>query len=217
MTQIIGESMLHVQGDMDADLQKACAIVEDLIRSSKNETWYAHLSALMEHVNWLYPHSINTALISGVIGNRLGYSEQRMKDLIVGALLHDVGQTALPKQLLNKPSELTEAEMRAVKKHCELGASILEDLPVSNICKTIVLQHHEKKDGSGYPYGLAGVQILQESEIVAIAEAFDTATTARPYKEAKPAKIALQEMFERPELYDAEFVRILMNAIEPTP
>lgn len=213
LNQVIEQAMLHGQGNVRTGLQVASGIVDDLIHSSKNETWYPYLSVLMNYVDWLYSHSINTALISGAIGNRMGYSEQRMKDLTVGALLHDVGQTVLPKNVLNKPSKLTEAEMIIMKNHCGMGASMLESTTLSNISKTIILQHHEKQDGSGYPYGLSGVQILQESRIVAIAEAFDTATTARPYKDAKPVEMVLEEMVERPEFYDRGLVHILMDTI----
>lgn len=213
LNQIIEQAMLHEQGNVGTGLQAACGIVDNLIHSSKNETWYPYLSVLMNYVDWLYSHSINTALISGAIGTRLGYAEQRLRDLTVGALLHDVGQTVLPKSVLNKPSKLTEEEMVIMKNHCEMGASMLQSTTLANISKTIILQHHEKKDGSGYPYGLSGVMILQESKIVAIAEAFDTATTARPYKDAKPAEAVLKEMVERPDLYDMRLVQILMDTI----
>ncbi len=216
LNQVIEQAMLHGQGNVGTGLQAACGVVDNLIHSSKNETWYPYLSVLMNYVDWLYSHSINTALISGAIGTRLGYSEQRLKDLTAGALLHDVGQTVLPKSVLNKPSKLTEEEMIIMKNHCEMGASMLESTTLSNVSKTIILQHHEKKDGSGYPYGLSGMMILQESKIVALAEAFDTATTARPYKDAKPVGTVLEEMVQRPDLYDMGLVRMLMDTIGAT-
>ena len=195
-------------------LEETYCIVENLVYGHKNDNWYPYVATLVNYVDWVYSHSINTALVSCLIGSQIGYSITRLEELALGAFLHDVGMTLLPKSVLNKPDKLTEAEMVIVKNHCEMGYSMLADSGMSDVSKKIILQHHEKNDGSGYPNGLKENEIIEEARIVAIAEAFDTATTSRPYKEAKPVDKVLCELMMEKEEYENELVQTLVQIMK---
>ena len=194
-------------------LLKATEVASNLIFRLRDENWYSHFKVLTNRVDWLYAHSVNTTIISAVIGVHLGYSDKRLKELALGALLHDIGMILLPTKILNKAGELTENEMSMIQNHSELGYEMLKDTELSEISKKTILQHHEKNDGSGYPNGITSIDILEEAKIVMIAEAFDTATTQRPYQETISAKMVLDQMIGSPQIYEARLVEILNGII----
>ncbi len=192
---------------------RATEIVLDIIHNSKQEKWYMHFITLTGYVDWLFAHSINTALISTIIGIKMAFNNEKLKQVALGALLHDLGLILLSKRILMKPSELNNLEKEIIKSHCELGVSMLEESELSEISKNIILQHHEKLDGSGYPSGLSEGEIYTESRIVMIAESFDSATTERPYKKAKTANTIIEEMQSNPQIYDSNIVKLLNKSI----
>ena len=205
--------MSNAASPSNSSMRIAYMIVENLLFKAKDKAWQPFLGTLSHHVEWLYSHSINTALVSCLIGVELKYSRKQLEELAIGALLHDIGQTLLPKSVLEKPGKLTEAEMIIVRSHCEMGYSMLTDFDIPEVSHTIVLQHHERVNGTGYPCGLTGDKMLEESRIVAIAETFDTATTVRPYKAAKSVAAILKEIDEQKDCYDNRLVRHLTAGI----
>lgn len=149
-----------------AVVQEATDVINHIVFECKNEDWSRYVSLLYSYVDWLYAHSINTAIISYVVGKKLGYNKKQLTNLCTASLLHDIGVTVLPKEILNKPSKLTDVEYTIMKNHCQMGASMLKECNLDPIVPKIILQHHERLDGSGYPYGLNGNQILEEALIV---------------------------------------------------
>lgn len=144
-------------------------------------------------------HSINTCFFSIVIGKLLGYREKDLHTIGMGALLHDIGKIRIPKEILNKKGRLSDDEMTVVKKHPILGYDIVRRKIFQNAkpeVLTIILQHHERCDGSGYPNGLTRQDIHPFSLIVATADVFDAVTTNRVYQKARSipegAKLILQ-------------------------
>ena len=190
-------------------LDKAVLLVQELIHNQKDATWYPHYLALSNHIEWVYAHSINLALISCLIGIELNYPEKRMQDLALGALLHDIGMIVLPKSLLNNYGNLNEMQQRMMRSHCEIGYALLEDCQVSSVCKNIISQHHEHNDGTGYPNQLEENDIIEEAKIVAIAEFLDTDTTTRPNAVRREIQEVLDEMFSKKHTYDKKLVQII--------
>lgn len=127
-------------------------------------------------------------------GLKLGLSSTELHRLDFGAYLHDVGKTLIPLAILNKPGKLTPDEWAVIKKHAEYGRELLENTFMSESGK-IVEQHHERLDGSGYPYGLKEDEISVEAAVVAVADTFDAMTTDRPYRKAMDATFALDEIW----------------------
>ena len=131
-------------------------------------------------------HVRRTQIYAVGIGKNLGLSDDELKALNTGALLHDIGKLAVPDHILNKPGRLTPAEMEKIKIHASVGASILEKVNFSYPVVPTVKYHHEMWDGSGYPEGLKGDNIPLTARILCIADAYDTLRGARPYRGAVP-------------------------------
>ena len=131
--------------------------------------------------------------LSYALGKELGLKSKRLHLLDYGAYLHDVGKIRVPLSILNKPAKLTPEEWVVIKKHPLYGRELLDQTFMKE-AGTIVEQHHERLDGSGYPYGLSGDEILIEAAIVAVVDTFDAMTTDRPYSKASTQAEALAEI-----------------------
>ncbi len=131
--------------------------------------------------------------LSYATGQELGLSPANLYLLDIGAYLHDVGKIRVPLSILNKPAKLTPKEWEIIKQHPLYGRELL-DQTFMREASTIVEQHHERLDGSGYPYGLSGSELLVEASIVAVADTFDAMTTNRPYHKAATQAEALAEI-----------------------
>lgn len=195
-------------------LTKASGILESIIYDNKDKDWYSYFLVLFSYIDWLYAHSVNTALISCMLGISLDFDDKRLAQLAEGALFHDIGMTLLPKKVLNKSEKLTDMELAIVKNHCDMGYAMLEPSSLDETSKLIILQHHEKIDGTGYPNQLTDNQILEEAKIVMVAESFDTATTTRPYKKSKPADVVLDELISFPKIYPKYIVDNLKRFVK---
>ncbi len=131
-------------------------------------------------------HVRRTQIYAVGIGEILGVSSDDLQALNTGALLHDIGKLAIPDHILNKPGRLTPSEMEKTKIHPSVGASILENVNFPFPVVPTVRHHHEMWDGSGYPSGLAGLDIPLTARILSVADAYDTLRGARPYRAAIP-------------------------------
>jgi HD-GYP domain-containing protein (c-di-GMP phosphodiesterase class II) len=126
-------------------------------------------------------------------GKRLGLNPYRLHLLDFGAYLHDLGKLEVPVEILRKPSMLTPEEWHVVKQHPTAGRRLVETTYLKEV-GPIIEQHHERFDGSGYPYGLSGNSIALEAYIIAVADTFDAMTTDRPYRQALPEAFAIEEL-----------------------
>ncbi|MCL6455008.1 MAG: HD domain-containing protein [Alicyclobacillus sp.] len=133
------------------------------------------------------------------IGQEMGLTSSQLYNLNIASFLHDVGKIRVPLPILNKPSTLSAAEWDVMKRHTSFGRQMLEEtnLPMLTTAAQIVEQHHERRNGSGYPFGLAGDDIRLEAAIVAVADSFDAMTTDRPYQKARSAGDAKREIREK--------------------
>lgn len=138
-------------------------------------------------------HSRRVRDYAVAMGTRLGLSRERQDVLIHAALFHDLGKKNVPDEILNKPGRLTDAEMAFIKRHPGDGSELVAGTFLRDIGKTIE-QHHERLDGSGYPFGLKGDEIILEAKIIAVADSYDAMTTARPYRGPMSADAALAEL-----------------------
>lgn len=132
---------------------------------------------------YTYYHCVNVALLAMLIGKWLKLGSDDIYMLVQAGLLHDIGKSLIPPELLNKPGKLTEEEFEEVKKHAEYSYYLVRQLNgVDKRVSEAVFYHHEREDGSGYPKGLAGQQISQFAKILAVADTFDAMTANRTYK-----------------------------------
>jgi HD domain len=139
-------------------------------------------------------HSERVARASEMIANRLGLGEDRIAILRYAAILHDVGKLGVPTRLLRKTGPLDPAEMAAVKLHPARGVDVVRDIAFLDEAYTAILHHHERMDGLGYPSGLSGQDIPGFARIIAVADAFDSMTSSRSYRGARPVADAVAEL-----------------------
>jgi len=138
-------------------------------------------------------HSARVALLAKAIGQRLGFSTLHLERLSLAAYLHDVGKLRLPDRILQTPASLTPAEWRLMTQHPSYGRQLLEATTLEFLT-IIIEQHHERFDGSGYPFGLTGDAVALEGYVIAVADTFDAITHARPYRQARSPEAALSEV-----------------------
>lgn len=151
------------------------------------------LCQLKTHNEYSFKHAMNVSILAGYIGKLLGYTHETLKDLIVAGMLHDIGKIFIPLKVLNKPGKLTVNEMETIKKHPLFSYMILKNKSkISNEVKLSVLQHHERLDGEGYPYGLRKNDISVFAKIIAIADVFDAMTNERVYRSPLSQREAMQ-------------------------
>jgi len=145
----------------------------------------AIVTAIDKRDNYTHQHSKNVARISLEIGRRMGLSQQELEKLEFSAILHDVGKIGIPDSILLKPGKLTDEEYKVIKNHTVYGAEILSQVKyVDEAILSGALEHHERLDGSGYPYGKKGEEISLFGKIIGIADVFDALSSKRTYKEA---------------------------------
>jgi diguanylate cyclase (GGDEF)-like protein len=165
-----------------------------------------------------------SAMIASIvvaIGRQLDLPEAELDRLRIAALLHDVGKVAIPQEILEKPSSLTSAEWRSVVQHPRVGQVILEQASALKDAVPIILHHHERFSGHGYPFGLRGNDIPLGARIVAIADAYDAMTHDRPYKRAISHEDAIRELRRHAGTqFDPDLVNLfcdLFGAVAPEP
>jgi len=143
---------------------------------------------------YTYEHSFRVAYFSELISSRMNLPTQMHQNLHIAAHLHDIGKIGVPDRVLNKPGKLTSDEIADIQTHPRIGYNILSRLPKFREVAGIVLYHHERYDGKGYPDGLKGVDIPFESRIIGVADSFDAMTSDRPYRKGMPFEKAVNEI-----------------------
>lgn len=183
------------------DTEKVQNIVNDLkdTFNSVNDV-LSSLKAVRDVDDYTYSHSVNVSLLSSLIANWLNLDEVQCRLISYCGLLHDIGKSKIPVEILNKNGPLTPAEFEEMKKHPVLGYKILEkNIAINKNVAIGVLMHHEREDGSGYPFGLKSSQIHLYAKIVAIADVFDAMTSDRVYR-------ARQTPFDVFRIYESEYL-----------
>ena len=139
-------------------------------------------------------HAARVTAFAEVIGARLGWDDDQIDVLRIGAALHDIGKLAVSDSVLRKPGPLSEPELVEVRSHPEEGARMLELIGTLRVAVPCVRHHHERWDGRGYPTGRAGDAIPAEARVLAVADAFDAMTSNRPYRPALTPEAAVAEL-----------------------
>lgn len=169
---------------ISVDGKRVAEIVEKLLTNIlQNDHIIMSLSDIRTVDDYTFSHSVNVCILSLVTGISLGIKGDNLKDLGIGALLHDIGKVMVSSDILQKPTSLCINEYDEVKKHTVYGYEILKSSPnVNSTAHIIALSHHERIDGSGYPYSLKSSDIPMPARIVAVSDVYDALTTNRVYR-----------------------------------
>ncbi len=157
-------------------------------------------------------HQKRVAELAFSIGREMGLADEKISNLSYGGLLHDVGKFFVPSDILNKPGKVSDLEYKILQTHVEESYNVVKEIDFPKEIHTMVYQHHERLDGSGYPQGLSGDEIILESRILAVADVVEAMTSHRPYRAAFGIDAALKEiLLHRGTKYDAEVVDICVK------
>ncbi|HPP30973.1 MAG TPA: HD-GYP domain-containing protein [Soehngenia sp.] len=191
--------------------------------SSLDEQYFKNfIHLIFEIINEKDPlmksHPYNVAYLSNLLGQTLGFPQERLEKLYMAALLHDVGKLFIDSRILNKKGSLTDEERREIEKHSVYGYNILKDILKKNNSlsgiEEIILQHHERFDGSGYPNKIKGNSILLESRIIFLADAVDAMLSKRAYRdESSIDNVINQVRLNAGKQFDPKLSRLMINIL----
>ncbi|MDF2661140.1 MAG: rpfG 6 [Paenibacillus sp.] len=171
------------------------SILPTISQAAEYPSLYNVLSGLQAKDDYTYRHNIGVGVISTMLGKWLQLEDEMLGLLTTAATLHDVGKIHIDDDLLNKPGRFTDKEYELMKMHTIFGHDIISNTPgLHPDVALAALQHHEREDGRGYPYGINGSEIAYFSKIVAVADVFHAMTSKRAYKEASPFYEVMQQM-----------------------
>ncbi len=164
------------------------------LRKSLEQTIQIIAATISERDSYTAGHQMRVADLSSKIAKELDLSEEQIHGLHLAASIHDLGKISIPAEILSKPRRLTELEYSLIKEHAETGFNILKEVSFPWPIAQIIHEHHERIDGSGYPRGLKGDQLLIESKIIAVADVVEAMASHRPYRPALGIDAALHEI-----------------------
>ena len=158
-------------------------------------------------------HQSGVSKISDLIAKELGFSDCQRSLIFVGSILHDIGKIAMPHDILSKPTRLTQNEYHLLQDHSTIGKNLLSDFDrFFPKLSTIVEQHHERIDGSGYPFGLSKDEILIEARIISVADVVEAMSSHRPYRPALGIEKAITEIKDGAgKIYDEDVSKALIS------
>lgn len=193
------ENRKHVQAELEQSLQN--------LKKGMDSTIQAIARTVEKRDPYTSGHQMRVAALARAIAGTIGLSEDRVEGAYMAASLHDIGKIALPAEILSKPTPLSEIEMSLIQAHAQAGYEILKGIEFPWPLADIIIQHHERLDGSGYPGGLAGDDISIEARIIGVADVVETMASHRPYRPSKGIDKALEEITQNSgTLYDADVV-----------
>jgi PAS domain S-box-containing protein len=185
------------------------ALKQNLERSRKTveKTIRLFVSAVEKENPYIAGHHQGVAYLASAIAQEMGLSENQSEVLCMAGTLHDIGYIYIPGNLLSKPDRLTESEFEIIKTHPQIGYEVLKTIRSLQPVAQVVLQHHERMDGSGYPSGLSGESILLEARVITVADVVESMVFPRPYRPALGIDKALGEITQQKGVfYDPEVV-----------
>lgn len=175
------------------------------------------LDAIRNWNEYTYYHCLNVAFYSALIGNWLRLPESDLLNVIEAALLHDIGKTKISNEIINKKGSLLSNEYKEIKRHTIYGFNLItKNMHLKEDVKNAILMHHEREDGSGYPFGYTGKQISKIAKIVAIADVYDAMTSERAYsRKSTPFEAFDMFLTEGVKLFDTYIIDVFLKKIAP--
>ncbi len=181
---------------------------------ARNPSAFVSLARLKTKDDYTYMHSIAVCALMVGLARQLGFDDASVREAGLAGLLHDVGKMLMPPDVLNKPGALTDEEMAVMRTHPERGLALLQEGPSTPAgAIDVCLHHHEKHDGTGYPYGLAGDQISLLARMGAVCDVYDAITSTRPYKAAWDPAASIQRMSQWKGQFDSAVFAAFVKSV----
>jgi len=201
---------LTVHKSMESNLK----ISYDKIKKTLNDIINALATLVETRDPYVSGHQKRVSKLSVYIAKELGLSRERIEGIETAAKIHDIGKINIPTSILAKPGKLTEIEFDLIKTHSQVGYDIIKEIKFPMPIADIILQHHEKIDGSGYPRGLKGEDIMLESKIITVADVVEAMSSYRPYRPALGLKAAVEEIQKnKGKLYEPDVVDACVSIV----
>ena len=205
------ESLEKKVSDRTTALQESMHKLQEALEGSI----HAMASAVETRDPYTAGHQHRVAQLANAIAREMGLSEESIKGVHMAGVIHDVGKISIPAEILSKPGSITEIEFALIKTHPQVGYDILKNIAFPWPLVEMVLQHHERVDGSGYPSGLAKDAILLEARILGVADVVEAMASHRPYRPALGIEKALAEIADKQGLlYDPEVVKACLRLFQ---
>lgn len=203
-------------GSESSNIANATAsITNDLLNAiDSNDAIAIDICELKTSDEYTFKHSVDVATIAMILAKQQGLSRQQIYEIGVAGLLHDVGKTKVPLEILNKPGRLDEDEFAVMKQHSVFGYRMLQNKPeFSNEICLAVLQHHEKINGTGYPMACNASKITPYAKILSVADIYDALVTERPYKRAFSQRDAVEMIMSMTAELDIDAMRSFLESM----
>ncbi len=210
-----GIQYLYTNTDSPDFVEATNNIGNDLMKAiMENDAIAVDISNLKISDEYTFKHSVDVATLSMIIAKQYGLDKQDIYDIGIAGLLHDIGKSYIPNEILNKPGKLTDEEFEIMKKHPVFGYDILKTKEgISVPMRLGVLQHHEKMNGSGYPMGFGRNKICTYAKILSVADIYDALVTKRSYKDALSQRVAVEMLMSMTDQLDIKAIRSFMESI----
>lgn len=210
-----GIQFLYSHTDDEGFSEATNNVANELMKTiTDNDAVAVDINMLKVSDEYTFKHSVDVATMSMIVGKKHGLSDREIHELGIAGLLHDVGKSKIPNEVLNKPSKLTEEEFALMKQHTLFGFEILKKRnEFSDGIMRGVLQHHEKINGKGYPLGSSAEKIHPYAKIISVADIYDALVTERPYKDAIPKGVAIEMIMSMTGELDFESMKSFLSSV----
>lgn len=214
----VAEGIQYIYNNVDSPEMKEATnnIASNLLSAiEENDAMAIDISSLKTSDEYTFKHSVDVATIGMILARTQGLSKEQVYEVGVTGLLHDVGKTKVPLEILNKPGRLDDEEFAIMKQHSVYGYRILkaQEEEYNEAIMLGVLQHHEKMNGRGYPIGVEGEKICQYARILSVADIYDALVTERPYKSAFSQREAVEMIMSMTMELDMDSMRAFLESM----
>jgi len=215
-TTVVRNLMAATRSGRQVDVAALDPVAERMVQSAfRNPHALAGISRIKTKDEYTFMHCVGVSTLLVSFAKEMDLPQQQVHDIAVGGLVHDIGKSLVPQNVLNKPGRLTEDEFVKMKDHVSYSRDLLQGLPgISGTALDVALLHHERMDGSGYPNGRGGKRISLIGRMSAIVDVYDALTSVRVYKDAWEPTQAMKKLIEwSPDHFDGELVQRFVRCI----
>ena len=195
---LVQDLMQRVKQGQSIELEAVEQVADDMLHSLfRNQNALSCLTRIRNKDQYLMEHSVNVAILMGILAKSLGYKIETLQALVTGALLHDIGKIVIDDAILHKQGKLNSDEWAEMQRHVTYGEAVLDATEgISPIAKLVCAQHHERLDGTGYPRGLSAEHIAHYGKLAAVVDVYDAITADRVYHQGMSPTAAMKKMIE---------------------